>query len=127
MHFSFIIEGGILNLILEFLLIGNVNVGAHSKLAAKKARKHRCTAIASDNTYGTAFLFVVFTTPSSRFMIILYTALYNISNAGLGGNMLNITYRCVNAKYAVCLVFAQRFSEAVSFLLRQAISFRFSE
>ena len=48
-----------------------------------------------------AFLCVVFTTPSSRFMIILYTALYNISNAGLGGNMLNITYSCVNAEYFV--------------------------
>ncbi len=48
-----------------------------------------------------AFLCVVFTTPSSRFMIILYTAFYNISNAGLGGNMLNITYSCVNAEYFV--------------------------
>ena len=48
-----------------------------------------------------AFLCLFFTAPSSRLLIIVYTALLNISHAGTGGNMINITYSCVNAKYFV--------------------------
>ena len=48
-----------------------------------------------------AFLCLLFTAPSTRVLIILYTILWNISLAGTGGNMINITYSCVNARYFV--------------------------
>ena len=43
----------------------------------------------------------VFTTPSTRFLIIVYTVLHCVGQAGIGANMLNITYSYVPREYYV--------------------------
>ncbi len=45
------------------------------------------------------FLVNVFTVPSTWYLIILYTVLYNVSMAGLNQNGFNITYSYVDIKY----------------------------
>lgn len=48
-----------------------------------------------------AFLSLVFTTPSTRWLIAVYTILFAISAAGNNQNLLNITYSYVDEKYFV--------------------------
>ena len=43
----------------------------------------------------------IFTAPGTRFLIILFTLLYNVSSAGTRQNLLNITYSYVPEKYFV--------------------------
>lgn len=45
------------------------------------------------------YLMIVFTTPSSWWLIIVYTVLYNCSVAGTNQNSFNITYSYVDSKY----------------------------
>ena len=47
------------------------------------------------------FAINIFTTPSTWFLIIFYSVLYNICQAGLTANFLNITYSYVDEKYFV--------------------------
>jgi len=47
------------------------------------------------------FASVIFTVPETRYLIILYTILYNASLAGTGQNFLNSTYSYVDSKYFV--------------------------
>lgn len=47
----------------------------------------------------TAMLVNVFTTPSTAFLIIVYTVLYNVCMAGVSGNITNITYSYVDSRY----------------------------
>lgn len=47
----------------------------------------------------TAMLINVFTTPKTAFLIIIYTVLYNVSMAGVSGNITNITYSYVDSRY----------------------------
>lgn len=46
-----------------------------------------------------AFLINVFTTNSTRFLIVLYTVLYNCSLAGTNQNSFNITYSYIEEEY----------------------------
>lgn len=46
-----------------------------------------------------AMLINVFTTPSTAFLIIIYTVLYNVCMAGVSGNITNITYSYVDGRY----------------------------
>lgn len=48
-----------------------------------------------------SFLLVVFTTPSTWFLIIFYVIVHNISAAGTSANFSNITYSYVDEKYFV--------------------------
>jgi len=48
-----------------------------------------------------AFGINVFTAPESRYLIIAYTLLFNISTAGTQQNLFNITYSYVDSKYFV--------------------------
>ena len=48
-----------------------------------------------------AFAVNIFTTPSTWFLIIVYTVLYNVCQAGLTANFYNITYSYVNEKYFI--------------------------
>ena len=41
----------------------------------------------------------MFTTPQTKFCIIIYTVLYNICLAGVSGNITNITYSYVDSRY----------------------------
>lgn len=43
----------------------------------------------------------MFTTPGSRWLIVMYVLFYNVSLAGLGANMQNVTYSYVDSKYFV--------------------------
>lgn len=47
------------------------------------------------------YLFVIFTTPNTWWLIIPYTALYHISLAGLNQNSYNIVYSYVDSRYIV--------------------------
>jgi Na+/melibiose symporter-like transporter len=44
---------------------------------------------------------VIFTSPGSRLLIIVYTLFYSMSAAGTNANLLNITYSYVDEKYFV--------------------------
>lgn len=46
-----------------------------------------------------AFLMLAFTTPQSKLLIIGYVVLYGVCNAGIGGNLLNISYNYVDSRY----------------------------
>ena len=46
-----------------------------------------------------AMLVNMFTTPQTKFCIIIYTVLYNICLAGVSGNITNITYSYVDSRY----------------------------
>lgn len=48
-----------------------------------------------------AFAINVFTMPGTRFLIIAYTLLFSIGQAGIGANLLNITYSYVPREYYV--------------------------
>lgn len=48
-----------------------------------------------------SFACCMLTTPSWRYLIIAYTVLYNVSQAGISGNMINMTYSYVDYKYFV--------------------------
>ena len=48
-----------------------------------------------------AFACCMVTTPSARYMIIAYTVLYNACQAGVVGNMTNMTFSYVDYKYFV--------------------------
>lgn len=52
-------------------------------------------------TVGVAYFINIFTTPSTWWLIIPYSLLYNIAMAGLGQNFLNIIYNFVEDKYFV--------------------------
>ncbi|MBQ8409885.1 MAG: MFS transporter [Clostridia bacterium] len=41
----------------------------------------------------------IFTTPSTAFLIIIYSILYNVCLAGVSGNITNITYSYVDSQY----------------------------
>lgn len=45
------------------------------------------------------FTFNIFTTPDTRWLIIVFVLLFNVSFAGTSGNLLNITYSFVDMKY----------------------------
>ena len=47
------------------------------------------------------FLINIFTTPSTWWLVILFTVLYNVSSAGTSQNMLNLTYSYVDRRYFV--------------------------
>ena len=47
------------------------------------------------------FLVLICTTPATRFLIIGYSLLYNMCQAGISGNMINITYSYVDSRYFV--------------------------
>lgn len=47
------------------------------------------------------FAINIFTTPKTWFLIILFTILYNVCQAGTSANFLNITYSYVDEKYFV--------------------------
>ncbi len=46
-----------------------------------------------------AFVFGMFSTPETRFFIVIYTVLYNAALGGIVGNLVNITYSYVDSKY----------------------------
>jgi len=46
-----------------------------------------------------AMLVNVFATPSTAFLVIVYSILYNICLAGVSGNIINITYSYVDSRY----------------------------
>ena len=48
-----------------------------------------------------AFLTLIFTTPSTRWLIVGYTVLYNVGFAALNANSFNIVYSYVDMKYIV--------------------------
>lgn len=48
-----------------------------------------------------AFLSLAFTTPSTRWLIIVYSLLMSISGAGTNANLSNITYNYVDSEYFV--------------------------
>ncbi|MBO4327732.1 MAG: MFS transporter [Clostridia bacterium] len=48
-----------------------------------------------------SFAACMFAAPGSRFLIILFVVLYNVSSAGTSQNMINITYSYVPEKYFV--------------------------
>ncbi len=48
-----------------------------------------------------SFLFCVVTVPATRYLVILQILLYHMAAAGVGQNMLNITYNFVDMKYFV--------------------------
>ncbi len=48
-----------------------------------------------------AFGINIFTTPESRYLVIVYTLLYSISLAGTHQNMMNITYSYVDSEFFV--------------------------
>ncbi len=48
-----------------------------------------------------AFLCLIFTTPTTRYLIVGYTVLMSVSAAGTNANLLNITYSYVDEKYFV--------------------------
>ena len=58
-----------------------------------------CTLVLRFNEFG--FAINIFTTPKTWFLIILFTILYNICQAGTSANFLNITYSYVDEKYFV--------------------------
>ncbi len=47
----------------------------------------------------TAMFANIFTTPDTRFLVIVYTILYNVSMACMNGNIVNITYSYVDSRY----------------------------
>lgn len=48
-----------------------------------------------------SFVLSVFTVPATRYLVILQILLYHMAAAGVGQNMLNITYNYVDMKYFV--------------------------
>ncbi len=46
-----------------------------------------------------AFASMIFTTPETRLLMIVYTLLYSICMAGLNQNLMNITYSYVDSRY----------------------------
>ena len=56
------------------------------------------------HSFGTAaagFAVNIFTAPGTRWLIIVFVLLYNISQAGTFQNMINISYAFVDVKYFV--------------------------
>ena len=47
------------------------------------------------------FATLIFTTPSTRYLIIAYTVFYSVSGAGTNQNLMNITYSYVDERYFV--------------------------
>jgi Na+/melibiose symporter-like transporter len=47
------------------------------------------------------FATLIFTTPTTRYLIIAYTVFYSVSGAGTNQNLMNITYSYVDSKYFV--------------------------
>jgi len=45
------------------------------------------------------YLINIFTTPSLRWLVVLYTVIYNVSCAGTSQNLINLTYNYVDRKY----------------------------
>ena len=48
-----------------------------------------------------SFVFCVITVPATRYLTIIQIMLYHMAGAGVGQNMLNITYNFVDSKYFV--------------------------
>ncbi len=48
-----------------------------------------------------AFLFLTVTTPSTRWLIVVYTVLYAVAQGGLVSNLMNVTYSYVEWEYFV--------------------------
>ncbi len=48
-----------------------------------------------------AFLFLIFTTPTTRWLIVVYTILYSVAQGGLVSNLMNVTYSYVEWEYFV--------------------------
>ena len=84
-------------------MAGSLARAALSRPFGKYADKHtRSKAlILAMMMAAVSFAINVFTTPDSRYLIIVYTILYNCCFAGIGVNMLNIVYSFVPAEYFV--------------------------
>jgi Na+/melibiose symporter-like transporter len=84
-------------------MAGSLARAALSRPFGKYADKHtRSKAlILAMMMAAVSFAINVFTTPDSRYLIIVYTILYNGCFAGIGANMLNIVYSFVPAEYFV--------------------------
>ena len=86
-----------------------INIFAHLMRAAFSkpfARYADKRSYAKGITLGTtvfalAFLFNMFTTPGTWWLVIVYVVMYNVSCAGTSQNMLNIPYSYVDRKYFV--------------------------
>lgn len=48
-----------------------------------------------------AFAINIFTTPGTRYLMLVFTVLYNVCQAGVSANMVNMTYSYVDSKYFV--------------------------
>lgn len=86
-----------------FNIIGCITRAALSRPFGKYSDKH---SFAKGIELGlviavAAFACCMLTTPTTRYLIIAYTILYHALHAGVSGNMINMTYSYVDAKYFV--------------------------
>ena len=84
-------------------IVGNFSRAVLSRPFGRFSDKH---SFASGISLGLVIVAVafganVFTTPETRFLLIVYTLLYCVGQAGIGANLLNITYSYIPRDYYV--------------------------